>query len=69
MSKKKKSEPFDNSISAIPHVICCPNCELPLLFMYARKITEDELFLCKNCQTVYCVKMKFKIITTKHKDL
>lgn len=70
-TKKKKVGHFDNSISIINTtcVINCPDCEDKLLFMYTRKRTEDELFLCRKCQTIYQAKIEFKIIITKHKKL
>lgn len=79
MSKqKKKSESFDNSISGIMFVnkmcnqkeeIHCPDCKTNLIFMYARKRTEDEIWACKTCETVLIVGAEVKIYVRLLKEL
>ncbi len=71
MSKqKKKSKPFDNSFSCITIIknrlrwqkeICCPDCKTNLIFLYSRKRTKDEIWMCQTCETVLIVKMEIKI--------
>ena len=79
MSKqKKKLEFFDNSISGIIVVqkvynqkeeIHCPDCKTNLIFMYARKRTEDEIWMCKTCETVLIVRAEVKIYIRLLKEL
>ncbi len=79
MSKQKeKSKPFDNSISGITFLnkICCqkeeiqcPDCPTNLIFMYARKRTEDEIWMCKTCETVLIVRAEVKIYIRLLKEL
>ncbi len=56
--KQKKSEPFDNSISKVPDEMRCPNCNNHLQFMYARKRTDDEAWLCSICEIVFIITIK-----------
>ena len=58
MSKKKKEKPFDNSISKVTEPLRCPDCHNPLQFMYARKRTEDEAWLCPTCETIFAITIK-----------
>ncbi len=61
MAKKKKPKPlpFDNSISKITENLSCPGCfKEHMIFMYTRKRTNDEVFLCRYCETIHAVSIE-----------
>ena len=60
---KEKEKPFDNSISKTTKKVRCPSCKTNLIFMYARKRTEDEIWLCKECEIIISVKIDILVST------
>ena len=60
---QEKEKPFDNSISKTTKKVRCPSCKTNLIFMYARKRTEDEIWLCKECEIIISVKIDILVST------